>query len=87
MPTLLCSLGASWAVVPDAFHLLPPGPDGFRSVHVLTSASDQVDAGIGELLRYFERLPEVALTVTRVDGFTELRSEEDHFTFEEVLYR
>jgi len=87
MPVLLCSLGTSWAVVPEAFHLLPPGPAGFHAVHVLTSASRQIDSGIGELLRYFGRFPGVDISVTRVDGFTELRSEEDHFAFEEVLYR
>jgi len=87
MPRLLISLGTSWAVVPEAFHLLPPGRDGFRAVHFLTTASEQIDSGIAELLRYFQRFPEVTLTVTRVDGFTELRSEENHFAFEEVLYR
>lgn len=34
MPALLCSLGASWAVVPEAFHL--PGTQ-FDAAHVLTS--------------------------------------------------
>ncbi len=40
MPLLLCFLGTSWAVVPEAFHLLPPGADGFSAVHVITSDTD-----------------------------------------------
>lgn len=90
VPTLgkldACSLGISWAVVPEAFHLLPPGADRFLTVHVLTTASKQIDSGIGELLRHFQRFPEVTVTATRVDGFTELRSEDNQFAFEEVLY-
>lgn len=88
MPTLLVSLGTSWAVVPEAFHLLPPGPDGFSAVHVLTTASEKIDAGIHEVRTWFgKRHPQVALTITRVKGFTELRSADDHVAFEEVLYR
>jgi len=34
--------------VPEAFHLLLPGADGFRTVHGLTTASEQIDSGIGE---------------------------------------
>lgn len=88
MPTLLVSLGTSWAIVPEAFHLLPPGPSGFSAVHVLTTASPKIDRGIECVRQWFSHHhPTVALTITRVDGFVDLRSEDDHFTFEEVLYR
>lgn len=88
MPVLLVSLGTSWAVVPEAFHALSSDGDGFSEVHVLTTASPKIDEGIAELRAWFAtRQPAVALTITRVEGFTELRSDEDHFVFEEVMYR
>src|SRR5690606_25831680 len=88
MPVLLISLGTSWAVVPEAFHLLPPGPDGFSAVHVLTTASHKIDASIAAVRGYFEsHFPQIELTFTRVDGFAELSSGGDHERFEEVLYR
>lgn len=81
MPTLLVSLGTSPAVVPEAFLL--PGVE-FTAVHVLTSQSVPVDF----VMEWFsDHAPDVALTVTRVAGFSDFRSEEDHFRFEEVLYR
>jgi adenosine deaminase len=84
MPKLLITLGTSPAVVPEAFLL--PGVT-FGAVHVLTTASvDPVDVAF--VLDWFsDRAPMVQVTVTRVDGFSDLRTEEDHFHFEEVLYR
>lgn len=88
MRTLLISLGTSWAIVPEAFHLLPPGPEGFDAVHVLTTVSSKTEEGIREIPAYFQsRFPGVTLTITRVAGFEDLRSEEEHFHFEEILYR
>jgi adenosine deaminase len=81
MPILLVSLGTSPAIVPEAFLL--PGVE-FRAVHVLTTDSTPV----GFVAEWFtERAPGVELTITRVSGFTDFRSEDDHFHFEEVLYR
>lgn len=79
--TLLVTLGASPAVVPEAF--LMPGGD-FQAVHVLTS--EIVD---DSLVRdwFAARAPEVALSICRVRGFRDLRTEDDHFRFEEVLFR
>ncbi len=78
---LLVSLGTSPAVVPEAF-LLPEGR--FCAVHVLTTEKPDV-----QLIREFfdEHAPGVSLTLSRVAGFDDLASEEDHFRFEEVLYR
>lgn len=88
MPALLISLGTSWAVVPEAFHLLPPGPSGFSAVHVLTTASPKIDAGAAAVRDWFAtRHPAVTLTLSRVAGFNDLRSEDEHFAFEEVLFR
>jgi len=87
-PILLSSLGHSWAVVPEAFHFLPPGPDGYAAVHVLTTTSDAIDRNLGQLLDYFRsRFPDLPVTCTRVADFRELRHERDHAEFEEVLYR
>lgn len=81
MPTLLVSLGTSPAIVPEAF--LMPDVE-FSAVHVLTTDSTEVDF----ILEWFAaRAPQVDLTITRVDGFTDFRSEQEHFLFEEVLYR
>ena len=88
MPILLVSLGTSWAVVPEAFHALPPGPDSFSAVHVLTTVSPKIDEHITSVRNWFAaRHPTVELTVTRVAEFDDLRSEDDHFRFEEVLFR
>ena len=78
---LLISLGTSPAVVPEAF-LLPVAR--FQAVHVLTTEKPDV-----QLIRdYFAtQAPGVELTITRVAGFEDFASEEDHFRFEEVLYR
>ncbi len=89
---LLCSLGRSWAVVPEAFHRLSQGNirrTGFVAVHVLTTEDSEImSKGIPAVRSYFEtRYPEVALTFTMVSGFPDLKSEQDHFRFEEVLYR
>ena len=88
MPVLLVSLGTSWAVVPEAFHALPPDSNGFSAVHVLTTASHRIDEPITSVRDWFAaRHPTVELTVTRVAEFDDLRSEDDHFRFEEVLFR
>lgn len=78
---LLVTLGTSQALVPEAFWI--PGGD-FRAVHVLTSESTRIDL----ICEFFEPLaPKVAWSVSRVAGFRDLRTEEDHFNFEEVLCR
>lgn len=84
MATLLISLGTSPAIVPEAFLL--PEVD-FAEVHVLTTASVK-ESDLVTIAQWFrDRHPEVTLTFTRVDGFTDLKSEKDHAQFEEVLYR
>jgi adenosine deaminase len=79
--SLLISLGTSPAIVPEAFHL--PGVS-FTAVHVLTTETTSVDL----IHDYFaSEAPNVRLTITRVAGFKDLRTEEDHHLFEEVLCR
>ena len=36
---------------------------------------------------FADQAPGVVLSITRVEGFLDLISEQDHFSFEEVLYR
>ncbi|MBL9176720.1 MAG: hypothetical protein JNM65_01580 [Verrucomicrobiaceae bacterium] len=81
MSVLLVSLGTSPAIVPEAFLL--PG-SAFTDVHVLTTDSTKVDFVIE---RFRDHAPQVTLTITRVAGFTDFKSEKEHFQFEEVLYR
>ncbi len=81
MNSLFVSLGTSPAIVPEAFFF----PNGnFQAVHVLTTEKPDV-----KLIQDFFRIhaPDVELTIARVDGFQDFTSEEDHFHFEEVLYR
>jgi adenosine deaminase len=85
MPTLLCSVGTSWAVVPEAMHLL--GAGGFDAVHVLTSSSPRVTPGLQHLQAYLQRHPVREFSISRLAGFAELNDERDHERFEEVLYR
>ncbi len=88
MPTLLCSLGRSWAVVPEAFHLLPSGPSGFNSVHVLTSDNPDTEQAARNVRDYFTtRHPSIELTISYVANFADLRTADDHSLFEEVLLR
>ena len=80
-PVLLVSLGTSPAIVPEAFLL--PGVR-FASVHVLTTERPEV----GPIHAFFrDDAPGIPLTITRVAGFHDFTGEEDHFRFEEVLYR
>ena len=88
MPVLLCSLGTSWLVVPEAFYFLPPGPAGFSAVHVLTTASPRIDVPVAEVKAWFaSHARQTTLTVSRVAAFTDLLTEDDHQRFEEVLFR
>jgi hypothetical protein len=80
-PVLFISLGTSPAIVPEAYLL--PGVR-FRTVHVLTTERPDV-----ALVREFfaSHAPGAVLTLSRVAGFEDFTSAEDHFRFEEILYR
>lgn len=86
-PVLLCTVGTSWAVVPEAYFYGHKIGSPFGEVHVLTSESPRVDEGITRILEFLGRIPSITVTVSRVAGFTDLRDEQDHRVFEEVLYR
>ncbi|MGC9036402.1 MAG: CRISPR-associated ring nuclease [Verrucomicrobiia bacterium] len=80
---LLCSLGTSWAIVPEAF--LFPDVE-FSEVHIITTDTDKIE--LDKIIEFFKReAPEVKLSITQVAGFKDFKTEEDHFKFEEVLYR
>ncbi len=76
---LFVSLGTSPAIVPEAF-LFPDVT--FKAVHVLTTESPKVD-----LIQKFFRDKPTCLNISRVKCFTDFETEQDHFRFEEVLYR
>ena len=84
MSVLLMTLGISPAIVPEAYLL--PGVT-FKAVHALTTES-VTDDSLEMVLGWFRsHAPDVNLSITRVAGFSDFRSESDHFHFEEVLYR
>ncbi|RMG42037.1 MAG: hypothetical protein D6725_00295, partial [Planctomycetota bacterium] len=80
---LFVTLGNAPAIVFEAFLL-----EGIRfsHVHVLTSEKPDI-APIEEFFCGGVGGSDVTVMVTRVSGFNELRSEQDHARFEEVMYR
>lgn len=85
MPALLCTLGNSWAVVPEAF-LLGNGILFYDSVLVLTSS------GTGDSVEHCHAWfalhhPQADLTILAVDDLPDLANADDHHRFEEALYR
>ena len=83
-PVLLVSLGTSPAIVPEAF-LLPDVQ--FGTVRVLTTASVKDPDRQFVQAWFAAQAPTVRLSISRVADFTDFTSEQDHFQFEEVLYR
>lgn len=82
---LLCTLGSSWAVVPEAF-LLGNGAEHYDQVFVLTTAGTQ--GPVGTCHEWFsEHYPSVSLTILAVEGLNDLACAEDHHRFEEALLR
>ena len=79
---LLCTMGQSWQVVPEAFFYKK---DRFAEVHCLTTSSEKVNPE--PALEFFRRYPHVRFTVSRLADFTDLQSNEDHQRFEEALFR
>ncbi len=85
MPSLLCTLGSSWAVVPEAF-LLGNGPALYDRVLVLTSSGTSIS--VEQCHAWFGQYhPQVALTLLAVEDLPDLATAEDHHRFEEALYR
>jgi adenosine deaminase len=85
MPSLLCTLGSSWAVVPEAF-LLGNGPATYDRVLVLTSSG--TSASVEQCHAWFVQYhPRVTLTILAVEDLPDLATAEDHHRFEEALYR
>ncbi len=87
MPTLLCTLGSSWAVVPEAF-LLGNGADAYASVCILTTDSEPTRKSLGRAQDWFrEHHPETQVRALAIEGLADLACAEDHARFEEALYR
>lgn len=81
-PVLLCTVGLSPFVVPEAFHYLP---DGFSEVHGFTGDNEKIK--LDPLFEFFSARPTVNWSVTRLQGFSDLGSQEEHEHFEEGLLR
>jgi len=82
---LLCSVGTSPLVVPEAWFARE---EGYGAVHCLTSDSEKVNEAIERhgLPIFFEKMG-ATFTLKRVPGFVDLRNQKEHNTYEEVLYR
>ena len=52
MPYLICTLGKSWAVVPEAF-LLGNGQLYYDCVYVITTSSDATRKAANEVAKWF----------------------------------
>lgn len=87
MPSLLCTLGTSWAVVPEAF-LLGNHPDAYQRVFVVVPRGEGTVQAIQQTKEWFElRSPETELRVFAISHLTDLRDSRDHQIFEEALFR
>jgi len=75
-------MGQSWQVVPEAFLYRP---EQFAEVHCLTTSSGTINPA--PVIDFFRRYPKVQFTLSRLVSFTDLKTNEDHQLFEEVLFR
>ncbi len=87
MPSLLCTLGTSWAVVPEAF-LLGNGAALYESIVIITTDSDLTRKSLQQATEWFlEYHPSVSVRALAIGGLADLASSDDHRHFEEGLYR
>lgn len=75
-------MGHSWQVVPEAFLYKK---DEFAEVHCLTTSNEKVNPE--PVIEFFRLYPQVRFTLSRLANFTDLKTNEDHQRFEEVLFR
>ncbi len=85
MTSLLCTLGSSWAVVPEAY-LLGNEKNRYDSVLVLTTAGtkDSVEKCTAWFRQHY---PSVALKILAIENLQDLACAADHHRFEEALFR
>ncbi len=82
LPKLLCTLGISWPIVPEAFF---HSEGAWSEVHVITTSGALVKtAPVIEFLR--ERMPG-RFSVSQIRDVGDLRNAVDHQRFEEALFR
>lgn len=87
MPALLCTLGTSWAVVPEAF-LLGNGEAAYESVTIVTTDSELTRKSQAEVCAWFHyQHPKTIVRVLPIEGLSDLATSEDHARFEEGFYR
>ena len=87
MPSLLCTLGTSWAVVPEAF-LLGNGDSLYDHVCILTTSDPKTIESMAKVETWFRgHHPGTRITGLAIEGLTDLACSEDHQRFEEALFR
>ncbi len=79
---LLCSVGHSSMVVPEAFYF---SPDGFDEVHVFTTDSGKFDDS--SLCKFFDSLPQVRFSITKSSGVADILNEQDFSIYQELLWK
>jgi adenosine deaminase len=87
MPALLCTLGKSWAVVPEAF-LLGNGEARYESVLVVTTDSDATRRSLNQVRTWFrDHCSDIEVRLLAIEHLSDLSTSEDHLKFEEGFYR
>jgi adenosine deaminase len=75
-------MGQSWQVVSEAFFYKS---EQFAEVHCLTTSSEKVNPAA--VIKFFQQYPKIHFTLSQLADFTDLKTNEDHQLFEEVLFR
>lgn len=79
---LLCTMGTTWQVVPEAFMR---APKTYQRVCVFTTAKAEIP--VEPLRGFFAKYPAVQLGITRSGSLAEIQTGADHAQFEEWLFR
>jgi adenosine deaminase len=83
MKTLYCQLGLHTIILPEAFL---SAPNEFSKVCAIGTDNKKSDYGL--IKTFFEtQYPNVALEVAIIEGLERVSSSEEHFQYEEVLWR
>lgn len=87
MPSLLCTLGSSWAVVPEAF-LLGNGDAAYESVSIVTTDSELTRDSLAKVCDWFQEYhPDTEVRALPIEGLSDLLSSDDHTRFEVGFYQ
>lgn len=87
MPALLCTLGTSWAVLPEAYLL---GNDSVRyeKIYAITTSNPLTHKAKQKCEAWFQfHAPQAIFRVIEIEGLPDLSCSADHQRFEDALYR